>query len=654
MSASRGSVLRLERRALPFNRKNMKTFSSYTFAALLTVFPAMAQVIPGQYIVVLKPGVASADQTARALVGRHGGSLGHVFRHAIQGFSLHGAAAAAEAIEKNPTVAYVEPDLRAHAIVQTLVPGIDRVEADLSPIAAIDGGDERVDVDVAVLDTGIATHPDLPPVFSGKHFYTVSGGKPSGRGSFEDGNYADDNGHGTHVAGTIAALDNDFGVVGVAPGARLWAVKVLDADGSGSFSDVLAGIDYVTANAGQIDLVNMSLGGQGTMSSLRTAIQTPVASGVVFVVAAGNESRDVYGPDGVFGTSDDSIPASYPEVSAVSAMGDTDGVSGGFGPVTSRVTADDTFADFTNFSRSVVPGNPVNSPGAAIDVAGPGVDVLSTYLGGAYATASGTSMASPHVAGLAALEIAANGRAMNAIGVAQIRQALIDAAQPQSEWRPAATLDPDSNPEGLAMAVTGPPNDAPVVELLSPVQDSIFSTGSAVMFSGAASDPEDGDLTAGLQWTSDIDGSIGVGGALSVILSDGTHTITAAVTDSGGKTRSASVRIRVGEAPAEATAVVVSEIAYAREGGRAGNRNLVVTITILDDLGVPVVNASVSIALSRDGQLVGTGTAPTQTNGTVSFTLRNAPAGCYETDVTQVQAGGLGFDGSEPANQFCQ
>ena len=119
---------------------------------------------------------------------------------------------------------------------------------------AQDGG---VDVDVAVLDTGIAAHPDL----------TIAGGV-----SCLGGGAADDNGHGTHIAGTIGALDNAIGVVGVAPGARLWAVKVLDAQGNGSWSSVICGLDWVYANRDTIDVVNLSLGGDGADSACRSPI----------------------------------------------------------------------------------------------------------------------------------------------------------------------------------------------------------------------------------------------------------------------------------------------------------------------------------------------------------------------------------------------
>jgi subtilisin family serine protease len=234
-------------------------------------------------------------------------------------------------------------------------------------------GGGAVDVDIAVIDTGIDVHhPDL----------NVVGGVNCSTGT----SYDDANGHGTHVAGIAAAQDNGIGVVGVAPGARLWAVRVLDASGSGGWSSVICGIDWVTAHASEIEVANMSLAGPGTQGScddgaLREAICKSVESGVTYVVAAGNSSVDVAGQ----------VPASFPEVITVSALADYDGLSGGVGKVTCEAEGnDDTLAGFSNY-------------GAGVDLIAPGVCITSTWKGGGYNTVSGTSMASPHVTGAAAL-----------------------------------------------------------------------------------------------------------------------------------------------------------------------------------------------------------------------------------------------------------
>jgi hypothetical protein len=426
--------------------------------------------IPGHYIVVLKQGVAPG-----AVVREHGISARFVYDHALNGFAGEVPAGRLLALQNDPRVESVEADLPLIPCSQTTPAGIKRIGTLNSDVAKINGVDERVDVDVAIIDSGIdRTHPDLN-VVQGVSFVDTSNGQ-------------DVWGHGTHVAGIVGALDNTIGVVGVAPGARLWAVKVLDNSGNGTVSALIQGIDYVTQNAAQIEVANISMVTYGKMDALRTAIQNCVARGVVVVGAAGDlGATDVYGADGVFNTSDDVIPAAYPEVMTVSAMVDTDGTAGGLGPL-SGLQADDTLGTFSCYSASVVAGNPVTSPGRAIDVAAPGRDVLSTYpvgsIYGAYVTLSGTSMAAGHVSGAVALYVAANGRASNAVDVARIRQAMIDAAEPQTTWGPADTRDRDTNHEGMvrviASAASAPPLTVPALNMIRSGQNCGISFMTAV------------------------------------------------------------------------------------------------------------------------------------------------------------------------------
>ncbi len=403
-------------------------------------------------IVQLQDDVADVGQAAEGLLQPLAGRLGHVYEHALKGFSAQLPPAAVDALQNHPLVKLVEPSIMMHALGQTVPTGVDRIDAEPS-LSSLTGD---VDVDVAIIDSGIHDHPDLN-VVGGRHFYTVTTGPPSGRGTHQDDNYDDDYGHGTHVAGIAAAMDeapetdsptDGNGYVGVAPGARLWAVKVLDSNGLGSVDDIVAGVDWVTAHAAEIEVANMSIGVEGQNSTLRTAIQNSVAAGVVYMVAAGNDAQDVYGEDGTFGIDNDFIPAAYPEAATISALADSDGQPGG----------DDSFASFSNYSSSVVAGNPVNSPGAAIDLIMPGVDIWSTYIDNQYVSFSGTSMAAPHAAGLAALYIAENGRASDAAGVYAIRQALIDAGVPQDDPDRGLSVpnDPDSNLENLGWAVAIP------------------------------------------------------------------------------------------------------------------------------------------------------------------------------------------------------
>jgi len=203
------------------------------------------------------------------------------------------------------------------------------------------------------------------------------------------------------------------------------------------------------------------------------------------------------------------------------------------------------------------------------------------------------------------------------------------------------TVDGDDTP-------APPPNDPPTVSITSPADGSTFDSGESIAFVGTASDTEEGDLTAGLAWTSSIDGSIGTGGNISATLSDGNHTITATVTDSGGKTGSDSISVTVGTPPPEPTTVSVTSITYATEGGRKQDKNLLITVALEDDLGSPVAGASVSIDLYRDGELDSVGTGTTGTDGTITFSRKNARTGAYTTAVTDVTAAGLTWDKIQP------
>ncbi len=342
------------------------------------IAPGFASAAPATapYIIVFKDSVNPAVE-APGLAKAYGLQTGFIYQHALKGMSAEVPAGRLMALQHDPRVAYVVEDMLRSVDVQTVPTGIQRIFADENTTIGINGSDDyRVDVDVAVIDTGIDfQHPDLN-VMGGVNCTTkilravcVDGGD-------------DDHYHGTHVSGTIGALDNDMGVVGVAPGARLWAVKVLNKNGSGWSSWIIAGIDWVAANAATIEVANMSLGGAGFSQAEYDAIQGAVNKGVAFAVAAGNDDDDArnYSPGG------------FNNVLSVSALADFDGLPGGLGSPTCRTDQDDTLADFSNW-------------GPEVDIAAPGVCILSTYPleQGEYGTISGTSMASPHVAGALAL-----------------------------------------------------------------------------------------------------------------------------------------------------------------------------------------------------------------------------------------------------------
>jgi len=379
-----------------------------------------------RYIVLLDAGVSDPLSATNAIASDVGGVVPtHVYRYVFDGFAAYIPADKLNAVRSDPRVKEVVPDHEVYISAQTLPTGVNRIDADLNPIADIDGHDERVNVDVAVIDTaGNDTHEDL-------NIHAWANCTPSHKNS-------DDYGHGTHVDGIIGALDNGVGVVGVAPGARLWNLRVL-VNGHGLDSWIICGLDLVTQYAtdqgdgyGDIEVANMSLGGGGTDGPCtpgspdleHVAICQTVAAGVTVVVAAGNEHDNAA----------NHVPAAYDQVITVSALADSDGAPGGVGPATSR-GPDDTLATFSNF-------------GADVDLAAPGVDIRSTVPSGiceicdpsGYASISGTSMASPHVAGAAALYKATH----PAASPAQVKTALLNARD-----NVAIPGDPDGINEGI-------------------------------------------------------------------------------------------------------------------------------------------------------------------------------------------------------------
>jgi subtilisin family serine protease len=286
------------------------------------------------------------------LESRHGVKAKTAFSHTIKGFAAALTPAQVAALQADPSVASVEEDLPVKVNAQTIPWGISYTQATVSTTLAGNGSGAVTGSYVYVIDTGIATHPDLNLI---KHVNMTT-----------DGMNYDCHGHGTHVAGTIGAKDDAGYVVGMAPGVKLTGVKVLGCTGSGYTSDVIKGVDWVTANAVKPAVANMSVGGV-LNTTLNAAIQKSVAAGVFYAVAAGNDNANScnYSPSSVGSSTAGAIT-----VGSISSTGAS--------------------ASSSNW-------------GSCVEVYAPGVSVLSTYLSNGTATMSGTSMATPHVTGAAAL-----------------------------------------------------------------------------------------------------------------------------------------------------------------------------------------------------------------------------------------------------------
>ncbi len=336
-------------------------------------FAASAQA--GDYIVVLKDGVS--EPAVASDHAKKGAKVFQHYKHALKGYAATLSDPQFAAVRADSRVAFVAPDEEVRATAppclnrgstlsdnptpQCLPWNVDRIDGESSSTVSGDGTGS-VNVNVAVLDTGIdIEHPDL----------SVVGGKDCASGSASGKSFDDLNGHGTHVAGTIAAKDDGIGLVGVAPGAPLWAVRVLSRNSTGSTSTVVCGIDFVTGTrldanpSNDIRVANMSLGGKGAddgncgrtkKDPTHVAICNSVAAGVTYAVSAGNESVDLA----------TRAPAAYGEVLAVTALSDFDGQPGGtatLGPTTggdpcpnAGGEADDTPAGFSNFAAGGRPG----------------------------------------------------------------------------------------------------------------------------------------------------------------------------------------------------------------------------------------------------------------------------------------------------------
>ena len=442
------------------------------------------------------------------------------------------SAEAVDALDKNPNVDYVEENGQMQKLAETLTWGVDRIDADLN----ISNGADGSGATVAIIDTGLDDdHPDLQGnVVGGKAFETSCGAESGGCRFGGEGynnnscnfEWSDDDDHGSHVGGTVGAVDNSRGVVGVAPGVDLLAGKALTGCGGGSFSAIASAVRWATDQGA--DVINMSLGASSGSSALQDACQYAYNNNVVSVAAAGND-----GPcsDCV------SFPAAYSTVVAVSS-----------------ITRSDTLSGFSSTGPEVE----VGAPGGAND----GTDstsVLSTIPpesddtdGDGYAYFVGTSMASPHAAGVAAQIIAETSISDN--------QQVIDRMKSTAE-----NIGLASNEQGAGLvdaeAAIGSVDAAPSASFVTPASGETLSGTVTVQIS--ASDSEDADDTldvtynvaGGTSRTTTYNSTSGYyeDSLDTTQFADGDVTFEANVTDSAGSTTTTTVTAtvdNVNDAPA--------------------------------------------------------------------------------------------------------
>jgi subtilisin family serine protease len=391
----------------------------------------------GRYVVVFKDSVEHPGNIANAQVKQHDGRMKIFFSTSFDGYAATLPKAEVNQLRRDPSVAYVERD---QEFFPTGIPtGLRRIFGVANKELSIDGINNRnADVDVAVIDTGVDfENTDLNVagrvdcVFNGKSCIENSG--------------VDTYGHGTYVASIIGARDNNIGPVGVAPGARLWSVRALNDGGAFWGSSLTRSTDWVTSHASTIEVANMSLNTEEEpkeMESLKTAIDKSIEAGVVYVVAAGNKNIDA----------STAYPSGFPNVITVSSMSDYDGLPGAklFPNCQPGAGADDSKAT-------------ISSWGAVVDIAAPGVCIEAWGPGGGVAKFTGTSAATPHVAGAAALLASRWGKnPNNKADVEAIRNTLVEKGN--YEWT-------DTSPDGIKEPLLDVSNEA-TFSLLEPPQNT--------------------------------------------------------------------------------------------------------------------------------------------------------------------------------------
>ena len=402
------------------------------------------------------------------------GEIGYTYGVALQGFSVKLSPGQLKKLESDPSVKFIEKDqaviLKQPTIIQKRPTPTPEGESTPYGVPRVGGGATYSGSNVAwILDTGIdLDHPDLN--------VDADRSVAFGQTTPDDGH-----GHGTHCAGTIAAIDNEIGVIGVAAGATVIAVRILDYRGYGLSSDCIAGVDHVAANGSPGDVANMSVG-YPNESALDQAVVNAAASGIFFAVAAGNDGMSIY----------DAIQVSPGRANGTNLW------------TVSAMDINDDFAYFSNYGYPTV------------DICGPGVDVYSCYLNGGYTTMSGTSMATPHVAGVL----------------------LVTGGDPSTDGTVNGDPDGYADPIAYIGGTTPPDNQAPAADFTFDVNDL------PVQFTDASSDDSG---VVSWAWNFGDGTTSSAANPSHLFTSYGVKTVSLTVTDAEGETDTATKQVTLTE-----------------------------------------------------------------------------------------------------------
>jgi hypothetical protein len=534
------------------------------------------------------------DQTDQDLIKQHHGEIKSVY-HLKPALAASLPQEAIDSLKRDPKIEYIVEDLQIFKMGETLDWGVNRIDADI-----VHEYNNGTGIKVAILDTGIDyNHPDLAANYAGGYDF---GGDYSGAPNDDDP--MDYDGHGTHCAGIVAAMmGNDEGVIGVAPEAELYAVKVFSDDGSGRYSDVMEALQWCIDN--DIQVISMSFGSSKKSGDpmIESWINAAYNAGILLVGAAGNDGN-------IFGSGDNVIyPARYENVIAVAATGSNDGRA--------------------SFS----------STGPAVELAAPGVNIYSTYWDNTYATLSGTSMACPMVSGTAALVIASDPTLTNT----EVRQRLqvtaddLGALGKDTKYG-FGLVDADE-----AAPPSGPiPNQPPVANAGDDqtVYDVDGNGKEAVTLDGSGSSDLDGSIVS-YNWK-EGETLLSTDALFTSDFEVGTHTVTLTVTDDDRASASDEVIITVEEAPANS--MHVGGITMSAVNNR-GRYRATATIVLVDSSGSYVEGATVNGSWS--GLYTGDVSGTTDRNGKVTFSTgwirKHGPIQFCVTDVTK---SGWVYDGN--------